>query len=572
MEASARQRVPEDGPAGPVGDPGRETSRADHGSAAAMSRPAGAVGDQRISGRPGGHRGLRVRSLLRRAWPAGAALSSGVLLTAAFPSVGWWPAAPLAVAVITIAIWQPSSPRPLRRGAILGFLAGAAFFGVLLFWLHVIGPDAWLVLAFVEALYFAPLGAAIAAVARLPGAPVWAACLWVADEAVRDRLPLGGFTWGRLAFSQSASPFTRYVALGGAPLLTFVIALTGTLLATVVVGAGMPRVRAATLRLAAAAGVIGLAAIGPVIPLPHTNGRAVTAAIVQGNVPRLGLNFLGQRATVLHNHVDAMRKLAALVRMGRLPRPDVVILPENSSDLDPYRDPAAYTLINSAVRDIGVPTLVGAMHYTSDRRHLENRGIVWSPKTGPGAFYIKRHPVPLGEYVPLRSVLTKFIKRFHLVPYDQVAGHRPGVLRLGPVTIGDVICFEVSYDEIVREAVTHGGDAIVVQTNNADFGRTGQPAQQLAISRLRAVEHDRPVLVAATSGISAIISADGSVLAQSRQFTQAILVRHIRGSAALTLADRLGELPEWVLGVTGTCAAAAGIWLAGRQQKVRKKL
>ncbi len=508
-----------------------------------------------------------------RAWPAGAAIAGGLLLTVAFPSVGWWPLAPVGVALITIAIWRPHTARPLRSGALLGFLAGAAFFSVLLFWLHVIGPDAWLVLAPVEALYFVPLGVGIAAVARLRPAPLWAACLWVAEEAVRGRFPLGGFAWGRLAFSQSASPLTRYASVGGAPLLTFVVALAGGLIATTVTcGAGRPgpgrgrRGRAAAavtaarpVRLAAAFGVVALAAAGPVIPLPHASGHNVTVAVVQGNVPRLGLDFLGQRLAVLDNHVNAMHKLAGLVKEGRLAHPDLVILPENSSDVDPYQNSDAYALINSAVRAVGVPTLVGATTFASDGRHLENRGIVWSPQTGPGAYYIKQHLVPFGEYVPMRPVLSKFIKQFQLVPYDQLAGHRPGVLRLGPVTIGDVICFEVTDDGVVRGAVTNGGQAIVVQTNNADFGRTDQPAQQLAIARLRAVEHARPVLVAATSGISAIITPDGRVLTQSRQFTQVILVRQVRTSTALTLADRLGDLPEWTLAAAGTCAAALGI-------------
>ena len=569
-----------------------------------------------------------------RAWPAAVAVAGGLLLTTAFPPAGFWPAAPLAVALITFAIWRADpygllggrgrrrvpaegvpaegtararTPRPLRTGAVLGLLAGSAFFFVLLFWLHVIGTDAWLILAVVEALYFVPLGLGIAAVRKLPWAPLWAACLWVADEAIRGRWPLGGFTWGRLAFTQSASPFTRYASLGGAPLLTFAVALAGSLLAALAVRTwpgrsvaeqGDPvceepseepstetstepsaettvrtqsaRARTAT-RLAAAAGVIAITAAGPAIPLPRPNGHPLTAAVIQGNVPRLGLGFLGQRATVLRYHVNAVHKLAALVRDGRLPHPDLVILPENSSDIDPYQDPAAYTLINSAVHDVGVPTLVGVLTFTRDGQHLQNRGIVWSPETGPGAYYVKRHPVPFGEYVPMRSVLGKYIKQLRLVPYDQVAGHRPGVLRLGRVAIGDVICFEVAYDSIVRDAVTHGGRVIVVQTNNADYGTTSQPAQQLAVSRLRAVEHARPVLIAATSGISAIVAADGRVLTQSRQFTGAILVRQIRSSTTLTIADRLGEIPEWILMAAGTGAAIFGIMRLATRDRTRRR-
>jgi apolipoprotein N-acyltransferase len=516
-----------------------------------------------------------------RAWPPAAAIGGGLLLTAAFPPANLWPAAPAAVALITLAIWRagadrPSAaarPHPLRTGAVLGLLAGAAFFAVLLFWLHVIGPDAWLILATAETLYFAALGLGIAAVRKLPAAPLWAACLWVAEEAVRARFPLGGFTWGRLAFSQSASPFTRYASLGGAPLLTFAVALTGSLAAAIVLWAWPAHGRrpGAATRLAAAAGIAAIVAAGPAIPLPGPNGRPITAAVIQGNVPRLGLGFLGQRSMVLHDHVNAVHKLAALIRAGRQPAPDLVILPENSSDIDPFTDAGAYALINSSVRDVGVPTLVGALTFTRDGHHLENRGIVWSPRTGPGASYIKRHPVPFGEYVPLRSVLGKYIRQLRLVPYDQIPGPRPGVLRLGKTAVGDVICFEVTYDSIVRDAVTHGGRVIVVQTNNADFGNTDQPAQQLAVSRLRAVEHARPVLIAATSGISAIITADGRVLAQSRQFTQAILVRQVQPSAALTLADRLGEIPEWILTAAGTCAVIFGIIVFAAPDRIRRR-
>ncbi len=551
-------------PPGPAPQPGAAPTAAPADAAAGTGQPASRGGP-----------GWWPATL--RAWPVAAAIGGGLLLTIAFPPTGFWPAAPAAVALITLAIWRGRAPaRPLRTGAVLGFLAGAPFFVVLLFWMHVIGPDAWLVLALVEALYFAPLGAGIAAVRRLPCAPLWAACLWVAEEAVRGRFPLSGFTWGRLAFSQSASPFTRYASLGGAPLLTFVIALAGSLLAGLAISSGTWRAAAADRggalkRLAAAAAVIALAAVGPAIPLPHANGRTLTTAVVQGNVPRLGLGFLGQRATVLHNHVRALHQLAAQVRAGRLPRPDLVILPENSSDIDPYADPGAYALLNAAVRDVGVPTLVGALTFTRDGQHLENRGIVWSPQTGPGAYYAKRHLVPFGEYVPMRPVLGRYIKRLELVPYDQLPGHRPGVLRLGHATVGDVICFEVAYDNIVSDAVTHGGQVIVVQTNNADYGRTDQPAQQLAISRLRAVEHARPVLIAATSGISAIVTADGRVLTQSRQFTEATLVRKIHSSTALTIADRLGELPEWALAAAGTCAAILGIALLATRDRTRRR-
>jgi apolipoprotein N-acyltransferase len=202
-----------------------------------------------------------------------------------------------------------------------------------------------------------------------------------------------------------------------------------------------------------------------------------------------------------------------------------------------------------------VPTLVGAVvDDPTNASVVDNEGIVWDPVTGPGAVYIKQHPVPFGEYVPFRSVLTRYIGRFSLVPKDFAHGKHTGVLSLGPVRIGDVICFEIAYDGLVRDTVRSGGRVIVVQTNNATYARTPESAQQLAISRVRAVEHGRAVLIAATSGISAVIAPDGRVLEQSRELVPTLFVDRVPLRDTRTVADRLGEWPEGLLTGIGVCA------------------
>jgi apolipoprotein N-acyltransferase len=301
--------------------------------------------------------------------------------------------------------------------------------------------------------------------------------------------------------------------------------------------------------------VLGVA--GFLVPRP-TAGRPVTVAIIQGNVPRSGLDFLGQREAVLDNHARETHKLAAEVRAGTVARPSLVIWPENSSDLDPYADPTARAVIDSAVRDIGVPTLVGAVIDAGDGEHVENRGIVWDPVTGPGAYYVKRHPLQFGEYIPIfRGLLRKAITRFDRVG-EFAKGRTPGSLQLGPAKIGDVICFEVAYDEIVRDVAED--PLLVVQTNNATFGRTSLPPQQFAMSRLRAVEHGRTVLVASTSGVSGIIAPDGKVLDRSGEFTPDIQVKRVPMRTSRTLADHLGATPEWVLALLGLAACAVAVW------------
>jgi len=192
-------------------------------------------------------------------------------------------------------------------------------------------------------------------------------------------------------------------------------------------------------------------------------------------------------------------------------------------------------------------------------RHVRNAGLVWTPTQGPTEIYVKRHLVPFGEYVPLRGLVSHLSSRFQLVPNDFVAGNRPGLLHLGPVTIADTICFEVADDTVVRQAVTAGGRLLVVQTNNADYerrgdgGNGGETAQQLEMARLRAIEHGRAVV--ATTGVSALIAPDGTVLARTRVFQPAILDRALPLRDPTTIADRLGPWPERAV------AVAAAVWL-----------
>ena len=475
----------------------------------------------------------------------GGAVLAGALLDLASPPHDLWWLAPVAVALLVL-LCRGRTP---RQGATLGLLTGLGLFVPLLVWTGTVaGPAAWLALAVLEAVFFLPLGAALALVAGLPGWPLWSAALWVGEEALRDRLPFGGFTWGRLAFSQGHTWLTPLAAVGGAPLVTFAVAALGGLAAAMVVRSGR--------RTAVALAAVLLVA-APLVPVPVT-GRDVTVALVQGNVPRLGLDAFGQRAAVLNNHATATHELAAAVRAGRLPRPDLVIWPENASDLDPYTDPEARATIDAAVRDVGVPVLVGAVIEGPGDR-VRNTGIVWDPVTGPGQVYVKRHPVPFGEYMPFRSLVRRISHRVDLVPRDFAAGRRPGVLDVGPARLADVICFEVAYDGVVRDAVRAGGRLLVVQTNNATFARSGETYQQLAMGRLRAVEHGRAVLVAATSGVSAVIAPDGRVVRTSRVFTRDLLVERVPLRSGTTVATRLGLLPELLLTLLGAVAATVAL-------------
>lgn len=519
------------------------------------------VGPVRSAGRA--PTGWRVPA--RVAVPVAAAC--GGLLMLSFPPYGLWWLAPVAVAGLAAVVHR----RRVVPAAGLGWLAGLAFFVPLLSWTSIVGGWLpWLILSVAQGAYLAVMAGVAAWVSPLVDRwrgvwPVVVGVCWVAQEAVRDRVPFGGFPWGRLAFGQGGSPLLRFAALGGAPLVTFLVAVCGGLL--LVAGwrdwpAAVRRWRAGQWRAVGAAVAAGVAAVllavaGLLVPVGVAGGggRALTVAVVQGNVPRMGLEFNAQRRAVLDNHVDATLELAGRVAAGAVPAPDLVVWPENSSDIDPLvpRNADARARIDQAADAIGVPILVGAV-LTGPGRHARNAAIVWWPGSGPAEpIYVKQHPVPFAEYMPLRSLARMVTSRADLVRTDFVAGHRPGVLRAGAVTVGDVICFEVGYDDLVRSAVTGGGQILVVQTNNADFN-PAEALQQLAMVRLRAVEHGRDALMASTVGVSAFVTADGRVWDASGWNTRAVLVRQLRPATERTLASEIGPIPEYVLVGLGVMA------------------
>ena len=505
-------------------------------------------------------------------WPVAAllALGGGACLWLAFPPYGLWPLAlggPIALALAT-------RGRGARAGAGLGMLLGSSFLFPLLSWTGIfVGDLPWVALSTLEAGFYAALGATSALVSRLPGAPLWVAALWVGQEAARSRIPFGGFPWGRVGFSQADGPFGPLAAYGGVALVSFAVALTGTLLAGAIARALVTRRSRRTERLRAAALPLVTALLVPatgvlawlplVGPSLTAGGETATVAVVQGNVPRAGLDFNAQRRAVLDNHVQQTLALAEQVDAGTTPRPDLVIWPENSSDIDPYENRDAAAAIDRAARAVGVPILIGAV-LDGPGENLTNVGVVWDPVEGPGASYAKRHPVPFGEYMPARSFFRLFSDQVDLLRRDFVAGDEPGVLDIGGVRIGDLICFEVAYDGLVSDVVDGGASLLVVQTNNATFGYTAESEQQLAMSRLRAIEHGRTVIVAATSGISAVVAPDGTVIDRSQLFTPYLFNGAIAQRQDITLASRIGAAPEWALTATGLAALFAAVMLRRR--------
>lgn len=473
-------------------------------------------------------------------WWARAVLGaiSGVMLAVAFPPLGWWPAAVMGVALLTFACLRAR----LWEGIVAGGVSGLVFFALLMPWLRVIGDEAWLGLSAYCAAWIGLVGAGTAALTRMRAWPVLVPCLWVLEEALRDRLPWGGYPWGRLAFSQSEAPYSWVSRLGGMPLLTFWVASLGVVLLLVLHSIGHSRRRA--LSGVIALGILLLVGRGLSLYVPAQQGSAVIA-VVQGGTPQMGMGAMDVRRQVLDNHVAQTLSLAQDVAAGLVEQPQLVIWPENASDIDPFMDLSAAADIQRAADAVRAPILVGAVaEVPGQPESLWNLGIVWNPVTGPASRYAKSHLVPFGEYIPLREYISSWFADFDRISRDFVPGTKPGLLDAGGLRIGDIICFEVAYDDIARDVLNAGAKLLVVQTNNATYGETSQPDQQLAIERLRAIEASAGVAVAATTGVSALIDREGIPMSRLDSGETGYLVAEMPLVGGRTISTVIGAWPE----------------------------
>jgi apolipoprotein N-acyltransferase len=383
-------------------------------------------------------------------------------------------------------------------------------------------------------------------------------------EFVRSGWPFSGMPWGRLAYAVVDTPVATSMAYGGATGVSFALALLGALLTWVLVARRGRRL----LGVAGIAAVLAAFAVADVRPWRADVTGHLQVAAVQGNVPGPGNDILWDHHQVTRNHADATTRLAERVRAGTATAPDLVVWPENSTATDPFTDVADNTAIESAVEAVGVPVMVGGM-VDGDASHVYNQGIVWDPVTGPGERYTKRHPVPFGEYIPFRSVIDNWnFGRLAIIGRDMVAGTGTEPLTVAGTRVADAICFDVAYDDVLDDQVANGARLVTVQTSNATFIFTHQIEQQFAITRLRAIETGRYVVVASTNGISGVVAPDGHVIARARPRTTAVLDERVGLVDALTPAVRLGPWPGRVLaGVT-----VVGLLLAAVTRRRRRSV
>ena len=523
---------------------------------------------------------------LRRSAPAGVALLAGLATYAAFPPVNLWWSALVGAGAFMLLI----RGRRFWAGTGLGLLYGFGLFTPLLHFTMVgMGnPIGWIALTLFESLYLAALGGAWSLVSRLPllqgaarrgrltrrvpagaASVLFFAVLWSGVEELRSVWPLGGFPFGRLAFAMADAPVLPAAAYVGSAGVGLLVALAAACLAHAARSIYERRAMPVLVCAAIAAAVL----VAPrTLPLEtRAENGTVRVGAVQGNVATDFEDAFNRALEVTGNHATATRKLASDTGPGSL---DLVVWPENSADLDPRDYPASATIVDEAAQAVQAPVLVGAVPFVDNIRY--NDVLVWNPGDTVGqaehAYYRKHRPVPFAEYIPARSLVRRLTTQVDRVGVDMLPGTGPSTLTVPAVTQSrDVtfamgICFEVAYDDALRDGVEQGGQAIIIPTNNASFLDSGEAAQQLAQGRVQAVVHGRSVIQASTVGYTAIINPRGEIEQVTRPYTQASLVADIPLRSSQTIADRLGSAPGIALLVSAGVLLSAGILSQARSR------
>jgi apolipoprotein N-acyltransferase len=310
-----------------------------------------------------------------------------------------------------------------------------------------------------------------------------------------------------------------------------------------------------------AAGLVALL-VWPAWPIQETGSLRVLG--VQGNADA-GLYADYNRGDNLRDHYAVTRELYD-------EDVDVVIWPENASDIDPLRYADAAAVVSEVSRELGAPLVVGAITKDGDESYNSMLLWEWDERSGRGVArdqYDKIHPVPFAEYLPEREFFYPLAPAlFSMIPRDYSFGERDTVFSVDGALAGIAICFDIVDDEILWSIMGEGADIIFAPTNNADFGRTDQSVQQLAIARLRAIETGRSVVNVSTVGTSAIMDPRGETLDRLPVYTEGYMIQDVPLSNTLTPATALGRnLETFVIGFTLSGLVVAMVSHRGRVQR-----
>jgi apolipoprotein N-acyltransferase len=433
--------------------------------------------------------------------------ASGVLIARSVTYSDTWILLPIGIAVW----WAGTHKRQLSDYLFFSFSLSIAFWFARINWVTLVGIDAYIGLAFLMSIIYGSFGYLMYKVRNLPLPFISYGLIFISMEALTDYFPFGGFPWGKLAYDSADAPWANLMPYGSSPLVSAAVLLIAALMIPSL-GFLLQKAFSASLVF-----VISIAAFNLfLIDLDQSDKKEsgkIDLAIIQGSVPRSGLLFNEQKMEVLKYHVKETDNLLESNEKNY----DAILWPENSIDVDPFRNREAGILVEDLVKKYEKPLISGAV--VQEAIGLSNSVLLWEPKDAKVIdSYEKNRLVPFGEYIPFRNLISNYVNRFDLIPQDFIPGTRSNNLRVNNTLISPIICFEVAWNSSLIEQIKQGGQLISVHTNNATYAFSDQLEQQFMITRMRAMETGRDVVVTSTTGISAHINRNGDVLWASKEF------------------------------------------------------
>ena len=482
--------------------------------------------------------------MVRRFPPLARSLAAGLLICFALPPWGWWPLAP-----VGIALWLAElGGRSTSRRFAVGYLVAVGWFAPSTLWMWKLTAPGYVLS--VTVFWGLMLGAVSVVCPRDRRRLLVLPALVVAFEWFHWHAPFGGVPLSVLALTQGRGPLLPAARVGGALLVGGLVAVLGVAL---YLAAWERRWKESA---AVLAGVAVLALVGVAVPLGEPVGTERVAA-VQGGGPQ-GTRFAQSDVVSAFNRsMEATRKVQ--------PPVDLVVWPEDTVNIEsPFAVNAWKTDIAREAARLDAPILVGVVEAVGSDQ-FANYAVVVNPDGSLGDRYDKNRRVPFGEYVPFRNLLEP-IAGDTLPARDQVPGKGGATVEstAGPLAVA--ISWEIFFGRRVREGVRGGGQIVVNPTNGSSYWLTQVQTQQLATSALRAVESGRWLVQAAPTGFTAVIGPDGRVRQRTRISEQAVLYADVPRLTATTPAQALGDLPALVVAL-GTLAGVA-VWSVRRRSAV----
>jgi apolipoprotein N-acyltransferase len=432
---------------------------------------------------------------------------SGIIIARSFYPTNTWYLIPIGIAIW----WAGTHKRPLVDYLFFSFFFSIGFWFTHISWLSLVGIDAYILLSTLMSLIYGASGYLMYKVKDLRFSFAWYGLIFISVESLTDYIPFGGFPWGKISYASADATWAKLFPYGSSALVTLAILAISIML--------IPSVGFILQKAFAASFVFIIAIIAFNLFLNNLNDLnvktmgSIDLAVIQGSVPRSGLLFNEQKLEVLKYHETETNKLLK----NNQDNFDAILWPENSIDVDPFKNLQAMDIVDNVLTQYQKPLIAGAV--LQKNNGLSNSILLWNPENlMVEDSYQKSILVPFGEYLPYRNFLSKYIRRFDLIPQDFIPGKYANNLKIADAVISPIVCFEIAWNKTLVEQVRNGGELISVHTNNATYAFSNQVDQQFMMTRIRAMETGRQAIVTATTGISAHIDRNGEVLWESKEF------------------------------------------------------